>query len=166
MKLFKYLMFLLCLMFLVTQTHAQKTQKNINARDVAPLILSKKPNKRPPPTEIGLQVEMFFIKLQQEKVDDAFKILLEKSAHIKKKYDINEFINKTKQAFKLYGKMNGYELYDNRSVGSRLVYLTYFIYLESVPLRWRLIYYSPNNRDWKLINLSVDDLLDESLLAE
>lgn len=135
-------------------------------RNPSLLLLPKRPQNRQPPPEIGLQIEKFFVGVSQDRVDEAFQGLLAGSEYLQKKYQINDFIQKTKQAISIYGKLNGYELYDNKKVGSRLMVLTYFVYLKSTPLRWRLIYYAADSKNWQIINLSVDDLLDESLLAE
>lgn len=151
---------------LFAQTPSAVDAGRLTPKSAVSLLLPRNPNNRQPPPEIGMQVEKFFVALSQDKVDEAFQFLLAKSEYIQKKYQVDEFIQKTKQAITVYGKLYGYELYDNKKVGSRLIVLTYFIYLKEVPLRWRLIYYAADSKNWRLINLSVDDLMDESLLAE
>ena len=138
----------------------------IKPRDTMPLVLPRNPINRPPPASVHLQMEKFFAQLQQAKVDDAFKDLFKDAEQLQKRYNAEEFISKTKQALLVYGSVAGFELYDNRALGSRMISLTYFVYLQSMPLRWRMVYYAADGQNWKLINLSVDDLLDQSALAE
>ncbi|MFZ5805742.1 MAG: hypothetical protein ACOY3I_00840 [Verrucomicrobiota bacterium] len=142
------------------------SEKNVSLKNAAPLILPRNPNNRPPPSAISMQIEKFFIGLQQNRIDEAFQILLADSEYVQKKYQVDEFIAKTRKAVVIYGKINGYELYDNRPIGSRMVCLTYFVYLQSIPLRWRLIFYAADGKKWKLMDLSVDDLLAESIMAD
>lgn len=156
----------LILFLLIMPLSAQEIEGPITPADTTHLVLPRNPTNRQPPMEINLAIEKFFVSLQREKIDEAFTELLSNSHHVQKKYNVEEFINKTKQALTVYGKLNGYELYDNRAIGSRVLYLTYFVYLDTIPLRWRFVYYSGDGESWKLINLSVDDLLDQSLLAE
>ncbi|MFH1066487.1 MAG: hypothetical protein V1746_01080 [bacterium] len=141
-------------------------EPSVQPRMAASLILPRNPINKAPPAKVETQIGTFFDALKQDKVDTAFQDLLKDSEEIQRKYDTDEFVQKTKRAIGAYGNVQGYELYDNRAVGSRLMILTYFVYLQSTPLRWRFIYYNANNTAWKIINLSVDDLLSESILIE
>jgi hypothetical protein len=138
----------------------------VRPRDVAPRILPRNPSNKVPPAPIQLQIEKFFLAIQSDKVDTAFNDFLKETEFSNRRDLVEGFVKDTKHALLLYGAMNGYELFDNRPVGSRLYLLTYFTYLKSKPLRWRMVFYSPTANEWKLINLSVDDLVDESLLAD
>ena len=137
----------------------------IKPREAIGLILPKTPNQRPAPAYISAPVEKFFNTIQKGDVDTAFKDFLANSDHIHNRYDVDDFVAKTKYALSVYGAMQGFELYDNRAVGARLMYLTYFMHLKAIPLRWRFVFYAPDGQNWKLINLSVDDLLDQSILS-
>lgn len=138
----------------------------VKMRDTVNLVLPRNPSNRPPPAAVLQQVEKFFASLQKNDIDGAFKDLLVDADELRRKYDTNDFIERTKSASLAYGPISGFELYDNRPVGSRIIYLTYFVYHKAVPLRWRLVYYSADGLAYKLINLSVDDLLDQSILTE
>lgn len=138
----------------------------VKVRDTTPLILPRNPSNRQPPAEVSARIEKLFNAFQKNDVEAGFQGLFGDSEEIGRKYDVNDFIAKTKQAISLYGEAKGFELYDNRMVGSHIMYLTYFVYLKSIPLRWRFIFYNNDGTRWQLINLSVDDLLDQSLLAE
>lgn len=139
----------------------------MSANEAAAFLVPKERKYSDVPPDVQLQVERFFLTIQQKQVDKAFDDLLKDNDRLKRKYNVSEFVSKTKQALELYGDMSGYELFDSRLVSSRIVVLTYFIYLDAIPLRWKLVYYTPGRSDqWRLINLRVDDLLDESLLME
>jgi hypothetical protein len=157
---------ILCFLLSSALFAAEPTAQIVKPKDMVPLILPRNPINRPPPQDIQKSIDTFFQTLQKGDVDVAFRDFLANSEHVQKKYDVNEFIAKTRQAFAFYGNAKGYELYDNHTVGSRMIYLTYFLYLKSIPLRWRIIYYAADPNDWKLINLSVDDLVDQSILSE
>lgn len=149
----------------IIQPRGESDSSVIKPREAFGLILSKNPNQKPAPSYISQPVEKFFNTIQKGDVDTAFKDFLANSDHIHNKYDVSDFVTKTKYALSVYGQMQGFELYDNRAVGSRLMYLTYFMHLKAIPLRWRLVFYAPDGQTWKLINLSVDDLLDQSILS-
>jgi len=51
------------------------------------------------------------------------------------------------------GKLNDYEIYDNYSVGSNVIVLTYLTRHDLQPLRWRFIFYRPD-KQWGLINMA------------
>lgn len=138
----------------------------VKLRDTVNLVLPRNPSNRPPPMIILQPVEKFFTTLQKNDVDGAFKDLLADADELRRKYDTNDFIERTKSAALMYGPISGFELYDNHAVGTRIIYLTYFVYHKAVPLRWRLVFYSADGASYKLINLSVDDLLDQSILTE
>jgi len=164
--MFKF--FTLILTLCLASLEALQAQETglLKPRDAVPLILPRSAINRPPPPEIHVQTEKFFTTLQQAKVEEAFQEFLKDSDQLRKRYNVDEFVEKTKQALLLYGSVQGFELYDNKAVGGRLLNLTYFVYLQNMPLRWRMVYYSADGQVWKLINLSVDDLLDQSILAD
>ena len=54
------------------------------------------------------------------------------------------FISKTQEAFGIYGALNDYEIYDNYSVGSNVIVLTYLSRHSVQPLRWRFGFYRPD----------------------
>ncbi len=60
------------------------------------------------------------------------------------------------------GRWNDFEVYDTRPIGSRLLVTTYFTALTVAPLRWRFIYYKPDQK-WILINLVFDDSMQDLL---
>lgn len=157
---------LLLLLAWVSTAPAAEPVSIVKPRDVAPLILPRNPSNRPPPPAVLAQIEKFFTTMQTKDIDGAFKEFLKDADELRRKYDVNDFIEKTKYANDMYGPVQGFELFDNKPVGSRIIYLTYFVYHKAIPVRWRFIFYAPDGTGYKLVNLSVDDLLDQSVLAE
>ena len=72
------------------------------------------------------------------------------------------FVSKTQEAFGLYGPLKDYEVFDNYSVGSNVLVLTYLTRHDLQPLRWRFIFYRPD-KQWGLINMGFDDVLLDML---
>lgn len=128
-------------------------------------FLPSSPISSKPPSSVILLIENFFLSLQNNNVSKGFKTLLKDSKVSQAEEWQQLFIKKTNQALQDYGKMISYDLYDNRPIGSNIRILTYFSYLETEPLRWQFIFETPKNKKWKLINVRLDDLLDESLLS-
>lgn len=138
----------------------------VQPRQTPPSLLPREPSTEAPPSDIQLRVERFFIALQNKEILAAFDDLLRGSEFSDQKELVEGFVQDTRKAIELYGDFVGHELFDNRPIGARLILLTYFSHLRKKPLRWRFVFYSPTGSEWSIINLRVDDLLDESILAE
>ena len=136
-------------------------------RNIMPMGINHKPNPTPPPAEIAGPIDKFFKTLKAAAAAD-----VNPSATYAAAYDTflagtmlgtqtdkkSVFISKTQDAFGLYGPLNDYEIYDNYSIGSNVVVLTYLTRHKVQPLRWRFIYYRPD-KTWGLINMGFDDVL-------
>jgi hypothetical protein len=72
------------------------------------------------------------------------------------------FISKTQEAFGLYGGLTDYEIFDNYTIGSNVMVLTYLSRHPLQPLRWRFIFYRPQ-KTWGIINMGFDDVLLDML---
>lgn len=141
-------------------------------RGIMPLTLNHKPNATAPPAEIAKSVESFFKTLQgdpsappnaQDFYEKAYAQFLAGTMLGDQKEKASYFVSKTQEAFGIYGPLKDAELFDNYSVGSNVLVLTYLSRHPVQPLLWRFIYYRPD-KTWKLINLgfgdNVYDLLD------
>jgi hypothetical protein len=132
------------------------------------MALNHKPNATPPPEEIAVQIDKFFKTLKGGSVDNsnayatAYDSFLAGSRLGKQEEKKSIFVSKTQAAFGIYGKLNDYEIFDNYSVGSNVLVLTYLTRHEVQPLRWRFIFYRPD-KTWTLINMGFDDVLLEML---
>jgi hypothetical protein len=140
-------------------------------RNIMPVGLNHKPNPSPPPAEIARSLDLFFKTLRgdpaaapnapdyYEKAYDTFFAGTRLGAQ-KEKESI--FISKTQEAFGIYGPLKDYEIFDNYSIGSNVLVLTYLTRHSMQPLRWRFIYYRPD-KTWVLINMGFDDVLLDML---
>ena len=117
-----------------------------------------KPNAEPPPPEIAVPIAKFFNTLKSGDYANAYETFLAGSRLGQQKEKMSVFISKTQEAFGLYGALYDYEIFDNYSIGSNVIVLTYLSRHEVQPLRWRFIYYRAQST-WTITNLGFDDVL-------
>jgi hypothetical protein len=131
-------------------------------RSIMPMTLNHKPNPTNPPPEIAAQIDRFFKGLKTGDYAGTYETFLAGTRLGEQKEKMSYFISKTQEAFAIYGKLHDYEIFDNYSVGSNVLVLTYLTRHDLQPLRWRFIYYRPD-KTWGLINMGFDDVLLEML---
>ncbi|WP_246189453.1 hypothetical protein [Methylacidimicrobium cyclopophantes] len=129
-------------------------------RDLPPLRTHGEPNLQAPVPEIRAPIERFFRDLLAGEIQRAFQELLVTSRLSSRHENVSVLMDKTAQAFTYYGKATAFEPYDTRAIGGRLYVVTYLLDLELQPLRWRFVYYRPEEA-WKLIDIRVDDALED-----
>ena len=136
-----------------------------------PQTLNHKPNPTQPPAEIAHAIDAFFKTLHgdptapanaQDFYERAYDTFLNGTMLGTQKEKISYFISKTQEAFGIYGPLKDAEIFDNYSVGSNVLVLTYLSRQTVQPLIWRFIYYRPD-KTWKLINLGFGDNLYDLL---
>ena len=131
-------------------------------RNIMPLALNHKPNAVNPSPELAGPIDKFFKTLKTGDYAAAYETFLAGTRLGSQKDKMSVFVSKTQEAFGLYGKLNDYEIFDNYSVGSNVVVLTYLSRHDVQPLRWRFIFYRPD-KTWTLINMGFDDVLLDML---
>jgi hypothetical protein len=131
-------------------------------RNIMPMSINHKPNATAPPPELAAQIDKFFKTLKAGDYPNAYEGFLAGTRLGQQKEKMSLFISKTQEAFGIYGKLNDYEVFDNYSVGSNVVVLTYLTRHDIQPLRWRFIFYRPD-KQWGLINMGFDDVLLDML---
>ena len=131
-------------------------------RNIMPLTLNHKPNPAAPPAELAAPIDKFFKGLKTGDYAAAYENFLAGTRLGSQKEKMSVFISKTQEAFGIYGKLDDYEVFDNYSVGSNVVVLTYLSRHDLQPLRWRFIFYRPD-KTWGLINMGFDDVLLDML---
>ncbi len=131
-------------------------------RDIMPLTINHKPNPTDPPAAIAGPIDKFFNGLKAGDYANAYETFLAGSSLGQQKEKMSAIISKTQVAFGLYGGLYDYEIFDNYSVGSNILVLTYLSRHSTQPLRWRFIYYRPQ-KTWVLINMGFDDVLLDML---
>lgn len=131
-------------------------------RSIMPQGLNHKPNPVAPPTEIAAPIDKFFKGLKAGDYANSYETFLTGTrlgAQTEKK---SFFISKTEDAFGIYGALRDYEIFDNYSLGSNVLVLTYLTRHSVQPLRWRFIFYRAD-KSWVLINMGFDDVLLDML---
>jgi hypothetical protein len=131
-------------------------------RNIMPLALNHKANPTNPPADIAGPIDKFFKGLKAGNYADSYETFLAGTRLGAQKEKMSVFISKTQEAFGIYGKLNDYEIFDNYSVGSNVVVLTYLSRHDVQPLRWRFIFYRAD-KTWGLINMGFDDVLLDML---
>ena len=131
-------------------------------RNIMPQTLNHKPNPTAPPAEIAGAIDKFFKGLKTGDYADSYETFLAGSRLGVQKSKMSTMVSRTEEGFGIYGKMNDYEIFDNYSVGSNVLVLTYLTRHDIQPLRWRFIYYRAD-KTWQLNNMGFDDFLLEML---
>jgi hypothetical protein len=131
-------------------------------RNIMPLTLNHKPNATNPPAELAVPIDKFFKGLKAGDYASSYEMFLAGTRLGAQKEKMSVFVSKTQEAFGIYGKLNDYEVFDNYSVGSNVIVLTYLSRHDVQPLRWRFIFYRPD-KSWTLINMGFDDVLLDML---
>lgn len=131
-------------------------------RNIMPMSLNHKPNPTNPPAEIAVPIDKFFKGLKSGDYANAYETFLAGTRLGQQKDKMSVFISKTQEAFGIYGALNDYEIFDNYSIGSNVLVLTYLTRHSTQPLRWRFIFYRPQ-KTWGLINMGFDDVLLDML---
>ena len=140
-------------------------------RNIMPVGLNHKPNPIQPPVEIAKSIDLFFKTLRTDNggaapdsnsYAKAYEAFFNNTTLGEQKEKMSIFISKTQEAFGLYGPLKDYEIFDNYSIGSNVLVLTYLTRHSMQPLRWRFIYYRAD-KNWMLINMGFDDVLLDML---
>jgi hypothetical protein len=140
-------------------------------RNIMPVGLNHKPNAIQPPAEIAGPIDRFFKTLRGDATassnapdfyENAYETFFNGTRLGTQKEKMSIFVSKTQEAFGLYGPLKDYEIFDNYSIGSNVLILTYLSRHSIQPLRWRFIYYRPD-KTWTLINMGFDDVLLDML---
>ena len=131
-----------------------------------PQLLPRNPSNKPPPAPVQKQLEAFFQGVQAGKVEECFKTLVASNPTLSDPAAVPEFVGNIRKGLEVFGPLQGYELYDQRTVGTRVVYITYLSYHPKKPLRWQFVFYTPIGADWKLLNLRFDDTVEQSLIPD
>ena len=131
-----------------------------------PQLLPRNPSAKPPPAVVQKQLDAFFNGIQAGKIDESFRTLVANNPSLSDPTAIPTYVENIRKGLVIYGSLQGMELYDQRPVGTRVIYLTYISFHSKKPLRWQFVYYMPVGADWKLLNLRFDDTVEQSLIPD
>lgn len=128
-----------------------------------PVISGQTPTPTPAPRS-GDKPEdamsAFFASLKGNQVDAAYDALVKGTIIAERAEDVTALKTRTKTALDNYGPIAGYEVVDERVVGTSLLRRTCISLNSDLPLRWRFYFYKSGGT-WKLVDLRVDDALVE-----
>ena len=105
-------------------------------------------------------IDMFFLGLKAGQVDAAYDGLVKGSIIADRSEDVAGLKDRTRRALDNFGPISGYEVLEERTVGSTLLRRTCISFNSDFPLRWRFYFYKAQGT-WKLVDLRVDDGLVE-----
>ena len=164
---------LLLLLVSVVSAPAAKDKEKEKAADTLPRVntlipqlLPRNPSAKPPPAPVQKQLDAFFQGVQGGKIDESFRALVANNPSLSDPAAVPEFVENIRKGLEVFGPLQGVELYDQRPVGTRVIYLTYISFHTKKPLRWQFVYYMPVGADWKLLNLRFDDTVEQSLIPD
>ncbi len=132
-------------------------EKTRTAREIGtakPFHLPLTPS--PAPAELKKNIDDFFAGLAEGNAVKAYEGLVKAQPLSEKEEEMKFMSNMTQQALTLYGKSTGSELVDTKSIGSRILSITYLTFHQRAPLRWKVICYKPQT-SWILIDVVFDD---------
>jgi hypothetical protein len=107
---------------------------------------------------------VFFDSLAKNLIDDAYVNLTRGSKIADRPEELGNLKQKTREAIALFGDIKGFEVIENKAVGTTLRRYTIVSFGRDFPLRWRFYFYRVDNA-WRLIDLHVDDRLN-AIFAE
>ena len=107
------------------------------------------------PARIAAQ---FFASLREGEIDQAYATLTKGSRIADRPEEMRLLKQKTKEAIDVFGVISGFELVEDKKVGTRLIRSTYISLGKEIPLRWRFYFYKADSV-WRLVDLRVDDKL-------
>jgi hypothetical protein len=107
------------------------------------------------PAQVAAQ---FFASLREGEIEQAYTALTKGSKIGDRPEELRLLKQKTKEAIEVFGVISGYELVENKAVGTRLIRSTYISLGKEFPLRWRFYFYKADSV-WRLVDLRVDDKL-------
>ena len=110
-----------------------------------------------PPRE---RLALFFQALGLDQVEAAYAGLVRGSILLERTEDLQRLQERTQRAMDSYGAMSGYEVLEEKMVGTALLRFTCLSLNQDLPLRWRFYFYR-NSVGWNLVDLRVDDGLVE-----
>ncbi|MEX1117985.1 MAG: hypothetical protein WEB60_04245 [Terrimicrobiaceae bacterium] len=105
-------------------------------------------------------IDLFFLALQADKVDNAYDSLVKDTIIAERSEDVTALKARTTEALDNYGPIRGYEVIEDHAVGKSLFRRTSISLNSDLPLRWRFYFYRTGG-EWKLVDLRVDDGLVE-----
>lgn len=114
----------------------------------------------PPPEEIQKAITAFFNLLKQDKLDEAYDVILANTKIKGREDEVKGLKKQTREALTTYGPTLGFEVVETRRVGMSLLQVVCLSWSENFPLRWRFSYYRPGDR-WRLLDIFVDDKVGE-----
>jgi hypothetical protein len=105
-------------------------------------------------------IDMFFLGLKAGQVDAAYDGLVKGSVIADRREDVANLKDRTRRALDDFGPISGYEVLEEKTVGSTLFRRTCLSFNSDLPLRWRFYFYKAQGT-WKLVDLRIDDGLVE-----
>ncbi|MBI4026152.1 MAG: hypothetical protein HY360_14290 [Verrucomicrobia bacterium] len=114
----------------------------------------------PPPEEVQKAISAFFNFLKESKIDEAYEVVLTNTKIKGREDEVKGLKKQTKDAIVTYGPILGFELVEQRRVGTSLLQVICLSWSENFPLRWRFTYYRPGDK-WRLLDIFVDDKVGE-----
>jgi hypothetical protein len=133
---FKMFLLIQFFLFTLTESHAQKTPKEITDKFFS--LYEKDPVKA---VEYVFSTNKWFDKNQE---------------------GVTGLITKLKNTIDLCGEYFGYELLSEKSAGQRIKMMTFVVRYDRQPIRFSIFLYKPNDI-WRVNNFSFDESIDDDL---
>jgi hypothetical protein len=150
---FRLLLLSILVVAFAATTLAQERARPLAANEVAAAPVAGGDVAAP-----GQLAAQFFAALREGEIEQAYTTLTKGSKIGDRPEELRLLKQKTKEAIEVFGVISGYELVENKTVGTRLIRSTYVSLGKEFPLRWRFYFYKADSV-WRLVDLRVDDKL-------
>lgn len=108
-------------------------------------------------------IDEFFTLYKNKGVDTSLDYLFGTNKWMDNSKDQIEGVKlKLNGTLKLLGQHYGYDLITKKSVGNNYWLYTFMVRYDRQPLRFSIMFYKPNDQ-WRMLNFSYDDNLDDEL---
>ncbi len=124
---------------------------------------AKTPEVAPAPTSSASgspteKIELFFLALKAGQTSAAYDALVRDTPIAGRPDDVAALKERSETAIDQFGPVAGYEILDERTVGSHLLRRTAISLNTDLPLCWRFYFYRTTG-GWRLVDLRVDDAI-------
>lgn len=108
-------------------------------------------------------IDEFFNQYKNKSADAALDYIFGTNKWMDNSKDQIESVKfKLNGTLKLLGDYQGYDLITKKSVGDHYSLYSFMVRYDRQPLRFSILFYKPNDQ-WRLMNFSYDDNLDDEL---
>lgn len=117
------------------------------------------------PAEAKSKLNNFFDAIKRKEFKKAYDELLKNSPINDKREDIDNLLNQTERAVRIYGEFSGASYVNGHSASDNYIRVRFLGLYDKYPMRWIFTFYKSPKLGWIVTNIKLDDL-SEFYLSE